>query len=58
MAWGLTKGNAANGVQFSNQEWYEKRGYEVYNTLEKAFSKVDSTGKTWYWNAVYLKKAI
>jgi len=44
--------------QFSNQEWYERRGYQIYNRLEKAFSKVDATGKSWYWNAVFLKKEI
>jgi len=43
---------------FSNQEWYERRGYQVYNNVEKLFSKVDSTGKTWYWNVVFLKKEI
>jgi len=43
---------------FSNQEWYERRGYKVYYTMENNFSKVDSAGKTWYWNAVYLKKKI
>ncbi|KAI9648542.1 hypothetical protein NHQ30_003178 [Ciborinia camelliae] len=44
---------------FSNQEWYERRGYEVYKTVENLFGpKVDPTGKSWYWNAVFLKKEI
>ncbi|CZR55211.1 uncharacterized protein PAC_05098 [Phialocephala subalpina] len=44
--------------EFSNQEWYERRGYQRYKETEKCFSKVDSTGKSWYWNAVFLKKDI
>ncbi|KIN07176.1 hypothetical protein OIDMADRAFT_16018 [Oidiodendron maius Zn] len=43
---------------FSNQEWYSRRGYQVYKNVEKLFSKVDSAGKTWYWDAVFLKKDI
>ncbi|KAF8865411.1 hypothetical protein BDZ45DRAFT_668825 [Acephala macrosclerotiorum] len=43
---------------FSNQEWYERRGYQIYKEEKKLFSKVDSTGKSWYWNAVFLKKEI
>jgi len=48
----------ANDVKFSNQEWYERRGYRVYTNVESLFSKVDSTGKTWSWNAVFMKKEI
>ncbi|KUJ14699.1 uncharacterized protein LY89DRAFT_720181 [Mollisia scopiformis] len=43
---------------FSNQEWYERRGYQVFNNVEKLFAKVDSTDKTWTWDAVFLKKYI
>ncbi|KAH8679665.1 hypothetical protein BGZ60DRAFT_400400 [Tricladium varicosporioides] len=43
---------------FSNQGWYERRGYQIYKHVEKLFSKVDKTGKEWYWNAVFLKKEI
>ncbi|KAE9381843.1 hypothetical protein N431DRAFT_320565 [Stipitochalara longipes BDJ] len=43
---------------FSNQEWYERRGYRAYSYTEKAFSKTDKTGKSWYWDAVCLKKEI
>ncbi|KAH9210200.1 hypothetical protein DL95DRAFT_343412 [Leptodontidium sp. 2 PMI_412] len=43
---------------FSNQGWYERRGYVVYMDIPKAFSKTDSTGKAWYWDAVCLKKKI
>ena len=52
------KMECADPVQFSNQEWYSRRGYKVYKNVENLFSKVDSTGKTWYWNAVFLKKEI
>lgn len=45
-------------MQFSNQEWYERRGYRVTRHVKKLFSKVDKTGRTWYWNAVFLKKVI
>lgn len=30
----------------------------VYMDIPKAFSKTDSTGKAWYWDAVCLKKKI
>ncbi|KAF5868602.1 uncharacterized protein Bfra_012249 [Botrytis fragariae] len=44
---------------FSNQDWYERRGYKVYKNVENLFGpKVDPTGKSWYWNAVFLKKDI
>ncbi|KAG4443416.1 hypothetical protein IFR05_001095 [Cadophora sp. M221] len=43
---------------FSNQGWYERRGYVVYMNIPKAFSKTDSTGKAWFWDAVCLKKKI
>ncbi|KAH8590204.1 hypothetical protein B0O99DRAFT_722272 [Bisporella sp. PMI_857] len=43
---------------FSNQEWYTSRGYQIYCSAERLFSSVDSTGKTWYFDAVFLKKDI
>ncbi|KAH7403706.1 hypothetical protein BKA64DRAFT_722394 [Cadophora sp. MPI-SDFR-AT-0126] len=43
---------------FSNQGWYERRGYKVYMDIPKAFSKTDSNGKVWSWDAVCLKKKI
>ncbi|KAG4419632.1 hypothetical protein IFR04_007229 [Cadophora malorum] len=43
---------------FSNQDWYERRGYKLYMDIPKAFSKTDSTGKIWFWDAVCLKKTI
>ncbi|KAJ8066630.1 hypothetical protein OCU04_005678 [Sclerotinia nivalis] len=44
---------------FSNQEWYERRGYKGYKYVENLFGpKVDSTGKSWYWSAVFLRKEI
>ncbi|TVY89673.1 hypothetical protein LAWI1_G003160 [Lachnellula willkommii] len=43
---------------FSNKEWYARRGYKIYNSEEKSFSKVDSTGKAWWWGAVFMKKHI
>ena len=48
----------ANFVQFSNQEWYERRGYQIGKSVEKLFSKTDSTGKEWYWNAVFMRKEV
>jgi hypothetical protein len=53
----LMKG-CANTMKFSNQAWNERRGYRIICHVEKLFQKVDSTGKTWYWNAVFLKKNI
>jgi hypothetical protein len=51
-----SKKGCANTMKFSNQAWYERRGYRIICHVEKLFQKVDSTGKTWYWNAVFLKK--
>ncbi|KAH6683880.1 hypothetical protein B0J14DRAFT_571629 [Halenospora varia] len=43
---------------FSNQGWYERRGYQIYKYVEPLFSKVDETGKVWYWTGVFMKKEI
>ncbi|KAH8701915.1 hypothetical protein BGW36DRAFT_458730 [Talaromyces proteolyticus] len=51
----------AHGMEIppvSNQEWYERRNYQVYTHAEKLFSTVDLTGKTCHWNAVFLRKNI
>lgn len=50
------KSTSADMEQFSNQEWYERRGFKVYRDVGKLFSKVDSTGKTWSWDAVFMRK--
>ncbi|CAL3968965.1 unnamed protein product [Diplocarpon coronariae] len=44
--------------KFSTQEWYERRGYQTYRYIPKELSQADSTGRTWYWDTVCLKKNI
>jgi len=40
------------------ETWYSRRGYVVYKTIEKCWSELDSTGKEWFWTAVYMRKDI
>jgi len=40
------------------EDWYSRRGYVVYKTIEKCWSEVDSTGHEWFWTAVYMRKDI
>jgi hypothetical protein len=56
--WLRSERQRTDGKQFSNQEWYERRGYQRYHYVEKLFSKTDDTGKEWFFNAVFLKKEI
>jgi hypothetical protein len=42
----------------ASQDWYERRGYEVYQRNEKFWSEKDATGKVWWFTAVFMKKDI
>jgi hypothetical protein len=41
-----------------NQDWYERRGYDVYQTHEKFWPEKDPTGITWWFTSVFMKKDI
>lgn len=43
---------------FSAQDWYQRRGYEVYETREKMWSQIDSQGRVWWTTAVFMRKDI
>ncbi|KAI3319706.1 hypothetical protein HD806DRAFT_508790 [Xylariaceae sp. AK1471] len=40
----------------TNQDWYSRRGYRVYDRKAVAWVDVDETGKTWPVSAVFLRK--
>jgi GNAT superfamily N-acetyltransferase len=40
------------------QDWYARRGYVVYKEMEECWSEIDSTGKEWFWTAVFMRKNI
>ncbi|KUJ07232.1 uncharacterized protein LY89DRAFT_631812 [Mollisia scopiformis] len=42
----------------TNQDWYERRGYEIYRKVENMWSEVDPTGKIWQAPAVFMRKEI
>lgn len=45
-------------MQFSKQDWYQRRGYEVYDRKEKMWSETDPQGKEWWASAVFMRKDI
>ncbi|KAG0647766.1 hypothetical protein D0Z07_6646 [Hyphodiscus hymeniophilus] len=48
----------ANVKQFSNQDWYTRRGYEVSGYRDKMWSETDSKGTVWYLTQVKMRKDI
>lgn len=42
----------------STQDWYARRGYEVFNTVERRWVMVDKTGKEWGIAAVFMRKTV
>lgn len=42
----------------TNQEWYGRRGYEVYRKVDQMWSTDDETGKTWWTPGVFMRKDI
>ena len=45
-------------MQISNQDWYERRGYEVYHREDEYWWEKDKTGKPWPFTAVFMRKDI
>jgi len=43
---------------FTNQDWYQRRGYEIYDRRERMWSHADAEGRDWWSAAVFMKKAI
>lgn len=44
--------------QFSRQRWYERRGYEVYQTKLNVWKKIGLDGSEWWIDAVFMRKNI
>ena len=44
--------------QLSNQDWYERRGYQVFKRVDAMWGEVDSMGKNWPATAVFMRKDI
>ncbi|KAK7941321.1 Acyl-CoA N-acyltransferases (Nat) [Apiospora aurea] len=42
----------------TNQDWYMRRGYEVYQRRPNSWFDTDATGKEWWCTAVCLRKAL
>jgi hypothetical protein len=40
------------------QDWYARRGFEVYRSVDNMWDHIDPTGKKWGVNAVFMKKEI
>ncbi|KAK7989886.1 hypothetical protein PG989_010201 [Apiospora arundinis] len=43
-------------LKITNQDWYMRRGYEVYHRRPNAWFDTDATGKEWWCTAVCLRK--
>lgn len=39
-----------------NQDWYERRGYEVFKRVEDVWRETDRTGREWRMTDVYMRK--
>ncbi|KAK8021608.1 hypothetical protein PG990_006746 [Apiospora arundinis] len=44
--------------KITNQDWYMRRGYELYLRRPNAWVDIDSTGKEWWATAVCLRKKL
>jgi hypothetical protein len=44
--------------QFSNQDWYARRGYEVYAYRDKMWSQTDRQGRVWWIAQVRMRKNV
>ncbi|KAK8055612.1 hypothetical protein PG993_000839 [Apiospora rasikravindrae] len=42
----------------TNQDWYMRRGYEVYQRRPNSWFDTDATGKQWWCTAVCLRKSL
>ncbi|KAK9482181.1 hypothetical protein V1527DRAFT_35751 [Lipomyces starkeyi] len=42
----------------SNQDWYERRGYNVYKRIENNYRLTDPAGRVWQIPAVFMKKSM
>lgn len=49
------QGVAKCAGQFTLQEWYERRGYVVYETHEGKWDETDATGKVWKADGVGMR---
>lgn len=44
--------------KLSNQDWYARRGYEVFKRVEEKWSEKDEMGKEWWFAGVFMRKEI
>ncbi|CAG8939415.1 unnamed protein product [Penicillium salamii] len=42
----------------SNQDWYDRRGYRLIETIQNFYGVADSTGKVWDTKTVFMRKDI
>ncbi|KAH9221774.1 hypothetical protein DL95DRAFT_327136 [Leptodontidium sp. 2 PMI_412] len=42
----------------SNQDWYARRGYVVFKTVDEMWSERDARGREWWFGAVFMRKEI
>ncbi|KAK9791415.1 hypothetical protein AB5N19_03196 [Seiridium cardinale] len=42
----------------SNVDWYQRRGYVVYDVVKNGISHTDSTGRVWHATLVYFRKEL
>ncbi|KAJ8099551.1 hypothetical protein POJ06DRAFT_112595 [Lipomyces tetrasporus] len=42
----------------TNQDWYERRGYDVYKRVEQIYEHPDLSGKTWVVPTVFMQKSV
>ncbi|KAL5319988.1 hypothetical protein ACEPPN_013047 [Leptodophora sp. 'Broadleaf-Isolate-01'] len=42
----------------SNQDWYARRGYMVFKTVDEMWSERDARGREWWFGAVFMRKEI
>ncbi len=45
-------------MKLSNEDWYARRGYIVYKTVDQMWNEKDKTGKVWWTPAVFMRKEI
>lgn len=44
--------------KISNKDWYQRRGYAIFKRAPGLFTELDKTGKSWGYNAVFMRKDI
>lgn len=45
-------------LQFTNEEWYSRRGYRLIKTVQNYYEVADKYGKIWDIKTVFMRKDI